>query len=109
MALQSLTAGKLAGTGFEPNRPNILVIRDDDIKYWDVRAYNHGMIGWTPSIDQHREGRCVVTGWYGKQKPHQAARHSSRAKRIPQRQAQVGLPGAKEGLQARDVTLAQLL
>ena len=52
------------------NKPNILILWGDDIGYWNISAYNLGMMRYkTPSID-----------------------------RI-----------AKEGLAARDVTIAELL
>ncbi|GLS23867.1 hypothetical protein GCM10007874_68880 [Labrys miyagiensis] len=34
-------------------KPNILVIMADDIGYWNISAYNRGMIGYrTPNIDR---------------------------------------------------------
>src|SRR5215468_6291743 len=34
-------------------RPNILVIFGDDIGYWNISAYNRGMMGYrTPNIDR---------------------------------------------------------
>ena len=38
--------------------PNILVIWGDDIGYWNISAYNQGMMGYkTPNIDRiAREG-----------------------------------------------------
>src|ERR1700689_910342 len=36
-----------------PTRPNILVIMADDIGYWNISAYNRGMMGYrTPNIDR---------------------------------------------------------
>jgi hypothetical protein len=32
-------------------KPNIVVIWGDDIGYWNVGAYTHGMMGKTPNID----------------------------------------------------------
>jgi len=39
-------------------KPNILIIWGDDIGYWNVSAYNQGMMGYkTPNIDRiAREG-----------------------------------------------------
>jgi arylsulfatase A-like enzyme len=34
------------------SKPNIVVIFADDIGYWNVGAYTHGMMGWTPNIDR---------------------------------------------------------
>ena len=34
-------------------KPNILIIWGDDIGYWNVSAYNQGMMGYkTPNIDR---------------------------------------------------------
>ena len=38
-------------------KPNILVIMGDDIGYWNISAYNRGMMGYrTPNIDRSRKG-----------------------------------------------------
>ena len=35
------------------SKPNILVIMADDIGYWNISAYNRGMMGYrTPNIDR---------------------------------------------------------
>ena len=92
-------------------QPNILVLWGDDIGYWNISAYNQGMMGYkTPNIDRHRQGRRAV---------HRLVRaaelHRRRAAFITGQVGfrtgllKVGLPGAKEGLQARDVTIAELL
>ena len=37
----------------QPAKPNILVIMADDIGYWNISAYNRGMMGYrTPNIDR---------------------------------------------------------
>ena len=37
----------------QPPKPNILVIMGDDIGYWNISAYNRGMMGYrTPNIDR---------------------------------------------------------
>ena len=43
----------------QPRKPNILVLFGDDIGYWNVSAYNHGIMGYrTPNIDRiAKEGR----------------------------------------------------
>ena len=39
-----------------PAKPNILVIMGDDIGYWNISAYNRGMMGYhTPNIRPHRQ------------------------------------------------------
>jgi arylsulfatase len=92
-------------------QPNILVIWGDDIGYWNVSAYNQGMMGYqTPSIDRIAAEGAMFTDWYGQQSCT-AGRSSFITGQVGFRTGmlKVGLPGAKEGLQARDVTIAQLL
>jgi len=96
---------------FAKSKPNILVIWGDDIGYWNISAYNQGMMGYrTPNIDRIAKEGALFTDWYGQQ-----SCTAGRAAFITGQSGfrtgllKVGLPGAKEGLQARDVTLAQLL
>ncbi len=92
-------------------KPNILIIWGDDIGYWNISAYNQGMMGYkTPNIDRLAKEGALFTDWYGQQ-----SCTAGRAAFITGQSGfrtgllKVGLPGAKEGLQARDVTIAQLL
>ena len=92
-------------------KPNILVIWGDDIGYWNISAYNQGMMGYkTPNIDRIAREGALFTDWYGQQSCT-AGRSAFITGQSGFRTGnlKVGLPGAKEGLQARDVTLAQLL
>jgi arylsulfatase len=108
----------LAAVGLEAPRasaqtkkPNILIIWGDDIGYWNVGAYNHGMMGYrTPNIDRIAKEGAMFTDWYGQQSCT-AGRSSFITGQVGFRTGnlKVGLPGAKEGLQARDVTIAELL
>jgi arylsulfatase len=91
--------------------PNILVIWGDDVGYWNISAYNQGMMGYkTPNIDSIAKEGALFTDWYGQQ-----SCTAGRACFITGQSGfrtgmlKVGLPGAKEGLQARDVTAAELL
>jgi len=92
-------------------KPNILILWGDDIGYWNISAYNQGMMGYkTPNIDRIAKEGALFTDWYGQQ-----SCTAGRACFITGQSGfrtgmlKVGLPGAKEGLQARDVTMAQLL
>ncbi|MFN0197214.1 MAG: arylsulfatase [Planctomycetaceae bacterium] len=92
-------------------KPNILIIWGDDIGFWNVSAYNQGMMGYkTPNIDRIAKEGALFTDWYGQQSCT-AGRASFITGQVGFRTGllKVGLPGAKEGLQARDVTIAQLL
>jgi arylsulfatase A-like enzyme len=92
-------------------KPNILVIWGDDIGYWNISAYNQGMMGYkTPNIDRIAKEGALFTDWYGQQSCT-AGRAAFITGQTPFRTGnlKVGLPGAKEGLQKEDVTLAELL
>ncbi len=92
-------------------KPNILVIWGDDIGYWNISAYNQGMMGYkTPNIDRIAKEGALFTDWYGQQSCT-AGRSCFITGQCGYRTGlvKVGLPGAQEGLQARDVTIAELL
>ena len=87
------------------------MIWGDDIGYWNISAYNQGMMGYkTPNIDRIAKEGALFTDWYGQQSCT-AGRSAFITGQSGFRTGnlKVGLPGAQEGLQARDVTLAQLL
>lgn len=100
-----------APKGVPGKKPNILIIWGDDVGWWNVSAYNQGMMGYrTPNIDSIAREGAIFTDWYGQQSCT-AGRAAFITGQTPFRTGllKVGLPGAKEGLQARDVTLAELL
>ena len=95
----------------QQKKPNILIIWGDDIGYWNLSAYNQGMMGYkTPNIDRIAKEGALFTDWYGQQSCT-AGRSCFITGQSGFRTGmlKVGLPGAKEGLQARDVTIAELL
>src|SRR6266850_8231741 len=97
--------------GAEQKKPNILIIWGDDIGQFNVSAYNLGMMGYkTPNIDRMAREGALFTDWYGQQSCT-AGRAAFITGQTGYRTGllKVGLPGAKEGLQDRDVTIAQLL
>jgi arylsulfatase len=92
-------------------QPNILVIWGDDIGGFNISAYNQGMMGYkTPNIDSIAKEGALFTDWYGQQSCT-AGRAAFITGQSPIRTGltKVGLPGAPEGLQAEDVTLATML
>jgi arylsulfatase len=92
-------------------RPNILVIWGDDIGWFNVSAYNNGMMGYrTPNIDRIANEGILFTDSYG-ENSCTAGRAAFITGQSPFRTGllKVGLPGAKEGLSAKDPTLAGLL
>lgn len=95
----------------DKKQPNILVLWGDDIGIWNISAYNMGMMGYkTPAIDSIAKQGAIFTDWYAQQSCT-AGRSSFITGQCGLRTGnlKVGLPGAKEGLQARDVTIAELL
>jgi len=95
----------------QAKKPNILVIWGDDIGWFNVSAYNQGLMGYrTPNIDRIAKEGAMFTDWYGQQSCT-AGRAAFITGQTPFRTGnlKVGLPGAKEGLQKEDVTLAELL
>ena len=101
----------IADADGQTKKPNILIIWGDDIGYWNISAYNQGMMGYkTPNIDRIAKEGALFTDWYGQQSCT-AGRACFITGQVGFRTGmlKVGLPGAKEGLQARDVTIAELL
>src|SRR5689334_24452978 len=95
----------------EENKPNILAIMGDDIGYWNISAYNRGMMGYrTPNIDRIANEGAIFTDYYGQQSCT-AGRAAFITGQSPLRTGllKVGLPGAKEGLSEKDPTIADLL
>ncbi|MGF1807913.1 sulfatase-like hydrolase/transferase, partial [Aliivibrio sifiae] len=92
-------------------QPNILVIFGDDVGYGNISAYNQGMLGYqTPNIDSIANDGALFTSYYGQQSCT-AGRSAFITGQMPIRTGltKVGMPGAKQGLQAEDITLAQTL
>ena len=90
---------------------NILIIWGDDVGYWNISAYNQGMMGYkTPNIDRLAREGALFTDWYGQQSCT-AGRSAFITGQSPFRTGllKVGLPGAKEGLQKEDPTIADLV
>ena len=50
------------------DKPNIVVIWGDDIGWFNISAYNNGMMGYkTPNIDRIAREGALFTDWYGEQ------------------------------------------
>ncbi len=116
-AVSTLSAG-LSTTSVQPARaqaagakPNILVIWGDDIGIWNISHNNNGMMGYsTPNIDRIANEGLSFTDYYGQQSCT-AGRAAFIGGNVPVRtgMTKVGLPGAKEGWQETDVTMATVL
>jgi arylsulfatase A-like enzyme len=107
-----LVAGTvMCSTGQAQEKPNILIIFGDDIGYWNVSHNNRGMMGYqTPNIDRLAAEGLSFTDYYGQQSCT-AGRAAFITGQIPVRTGltKVGMPGAPQGLQAEDPTIADLL
>jgi arylsulfatase len=93
------------------DKPNILIIWGDDIGWFNVSAYNHGIMGYrTPNIDRVAKEGCLFTDWYGQQSCT-AGRAAFITGQSPIRTGltKVGLPGADLGLRPEDPTIADVL
>jgi len=100
-----------AKTNASAKKPNILVIFGDDIGYWNVSAYNRGMMGYrTPNIDRIAKEGAIFTDHYSQQ-----SCTAGRAAFITGQSCfrtgllKIGMPAAKEGLSEKDPTIAELL
>ncbi|NIT61667.1 MAG: sulfatase-like hydrolase/transferase, partial [Aliifodinibius sp.] len=84
----------------QTDKPNILIIWGDDIGYWNISAYNRGMMGYrTPNIDRIAKEGAIFTDAYGQQSCT-AGRAAFITGQSPFRTGltKVGMPGAKLGL-----------
>jgi arylsulfatase len=105
-----LVAFATAATAQE-DRPNILVIWGDDVGQSNISAYTMGLMGYrTPNIDRIADEGMIFTDYYGEQSCT-AGRSSFIMGQSVFRTglSKVGLPGAEEGMQVEDPTIAGLL
>jgi len=95
----------------QTGKPNILFIMADDIGWFNVGAYNMGIMGYrTPNIDRIGKEGAVFTDFYGQQSCT-AGRAAFITGQNPIRTGltKVGLPGAQLGLGADDPSVAQFM
>ncbi len=108
--LAVLTAVPLLASA-QASKPNILVIWGDDIGTWNISHNSRGMMGYqTPNIDRIAKEGVAFTDYYGQQSCT-AGRAAFINGSVPVRtgMTKVGLPGAKEGWQKTDVTMATVM
>ena len=106
-----LMAAAAMSASAQTSKPNILVIMGDDIGITNISAYGHGIIGYqTPNIDRLAKEGALFTDYYGQQSCT-AGRAAFITGQVPFRtgMSKVGLPGAPQGLQPQDATIAELL
>jgi arylsulfatase A-like enzyme len=95
----------------QTKKPNILVIMTDDVGIWNISAYHRGMMGGrTPNIDRIANEGALFTDYYAQQSCT-AGRAAFILGQTPFRTGllKVGMPAAKQGLQDKDPTIAELL
>jgi arylsulfatase A-like enzyme len=97
--------------GWTADKPNILVIWGDDVGVMNISAYHNGMMGGrTPNIDRIANEGAIFTDAYAQQSCT-AGRASFILGQHPFRTGllTIGMPGAKQGIQDKDPTIAELL
>jgi arylsulfatase A-like enzyme len=95
----------------EAKKPNIVVIWGDDTGRTNISAYAHGIVGYrTPNIDQiAREGVMFIDYYTENSCTAGRAAFIQGQSVFRTGNSKVGLPGAKQGIDARDPTIAELL
>ena len=107
IALLTLATSAAAQT----DKPNILVIWGDDVGVMNVSAYHNGLMGGsTPNIDRIANEGAIFTDAYAQQSCT-AGRASFILGQHPFRTGllTIGMPGAEQGIQDKDPTIAELL
>jgi arylsulfatase A-like enzyme len=107
----SLSLGAATGALAADEKPNIVVIWGDDIGESNLSVYSFGLMGYkTPNIDRIAKEGMMFTDHYADQSCT-AGRSSFITGQSTVRTglSKVGMPGAKQGMQAEDVTIATLL
>ena len=108
------SAAPALGQGSEnadQSNPNILVIWGDDVGLSNISAYTMGLMGYqTPNIDRVAREGMIFTDYYAEQSCT-AGRSSFITGQSVFRTglSKVGIPGAKQGMQIEDPTIAGLL
>jgi len=111
MTTAAVAPAQAADKPKQTTKPNILVIWGDDVGTWNISYNNRGMMGYmTPNIDRIADEGVSFTDYYAQQSCT-AGRAAFLGGNIPIRtgMTKVGLPGAKEGWQKTDVTIATVM
>ena len=111
IALAGLVLVPSIASAQQSKKPNILVIWGDDVGQSNISAYTRGVMGYqTPNIDRVAREGMLFTDYYGEQSCT-AGRSSFIMGQSVFRTglSKVGLPGAKQGMNILDPTIAGLL
>ncbi len=109
--LTAMAFGSIETIAQTAKQPNVLVIWGDDIGTENISYYNRGMMGYkTPNIDRIANEGVFFTDYYGQQSCT-AGRAAFINGSVPVRtgMTKVGIPGAPEGWQKTDVTMATVM
>ena len=101
----------LSSSAIAQKKPNILVIWGDDVGQSNISAYTFGLVGYhTPNIDRIAKEGMMFTDYYAEQSCT-AGRSTFILGQSVLRTglSKVGMPGAKEGINKKDPTIAELL
>jgi arylsulfatase len=101
----------VASAAIAADKPNILVIWGDDVGLTNISYNSRGMMGYrTPNIDRIGNEGIAFTDYYGEQSCT-AGRSSFITGQSVFRTglSKVGLPGAEQGMQVEDPTIAGML
>ncbi|WBT36562.1 arylsulfatase [Hyphomicrobium sp. DMF-1] len=93
------------------DKPNVLFIMSDDIGWFNLSCYNHGIMRYrTPNLDRIAREGAMFTDFYGQQSCT-AGRAAFITGQSPIRTGltKVGLPGAKLGLSFDDPSVAEFM
>jgi arylsulfatase len=102
--------GSAASAQTPAKKSNIVMIMADDVGIWNIGAYHRGMMGGsTPNIDRIAREGALFTDHYAQQSCT-AGRAAFITGQTPFRTGllKVGMPAAKQGLQDKDPTIAEL-
>ena len=107
----SLALMATAGSATAAAKPNILAIMGDDIGYWNISAYNQGMMGYqTPNLDRIANEGALFIDHYGQQSCT-AGRAAFITGEEPFRTGllTIGMPGSTHGIPDWAPTIGDLL
>ena len=96
---------------FAQKKPNILIIWGDDIGQSNISAYTFGLVGYqTPNIDRIAKEGMMFTDYYSEQSCT-AGRSTFILGQSVLRTglSKVGMPGADQGINKKDPTIAEML
>ena len=111
LAVVGLVALSMGTMVVAQEKPNIVIIWGDDIGQSNLSVYTRGLMGYqTPNIDRVAAEGMLFTDYYGEQSCT-AGRSAFITGQSVFRTglSKVGMPGALEGMQPEDPTIAELL